>query len=57
MKPQRKKKRSIQDIILPNADWKVKKIDFNSPEIQDSLKELRKAQEESFNRPRQRVRL
>lgn len=50
-------KERLKKIILPNADWNVKKIDFNSPEIQDSLKELRQAQEESFSRPRQRVRL
>lgn len=50
-------KQRLKKITLPNADWKVKKIDFNSPEIQDSLKELRQAQEEIFNRPRQRIRL
>jgi hypothetical protein len=42
--------KKLSDIILPNADWTVRKIDFNSPEIQQSIKECLEAQEECERR-------
>lgn len=40
----------LEKIILKNADWKVKKINFSSQPIIESLKEVRTKQEESFSR-------
>lgn len=42
--------KSIKDIILPNADWTVKEVDFDSPEIQESIREVHRSSEEAEER-------
>lgn len=43
-------KKKLKDIILKDADWTVKKIDFDSPEIQESLKWVHEQAEEALRR-------
>lgn len=41
---------SISKILLPNPDWSVKKIDFNSKKMKRSIEYIRKCKQEGDER-------